>query len=124
MKWLATFATFGLGTLATPAHAQQTIADLVEQTNENALGPMADLVLNVAWVSGVGAILFAGFMLFKSGRGHHHEQLNFGKLVGLVVAGTLLIAFPASVGVGPASIFGGEPDTASIGGELRSLGGN
>ena len=121
MKRLTFALATGFGTLATPALAQQTVADLVEQTNENALGPMADLVLNVAWVAGVGAILFAGFMLFKSGRGHH-EQLNFGKLVGLVIAGTLLIAFPASVGVGPASIFGGEPDTASIGGELRSLG--
>lgn len=111
----------GAALVATPVLAQQTFGDLVSSSQENALGPAADLVLNVAWVAGILMLLFAAFKLFKSGRGHHGEGMQGGAMLGLVVGGAMLVAFPAFVGVGPASIFGGEADTASTDGQLRSL---
>lgn len=105
---------------ASPAFAQTTFGDVVSNANDNALGPAADLVLNAAWVVGLLMLMIAAVAFFRSGR-QHGQGLEGGKIGALVVGGALLIAFPTYVGVGPASFFGGDADTASIGGELRSL---
>lgn len=116
------FLAAGAVLIAGPAFAQQTVGDLVTSTNDNALGPVADLLLNVAWVAGLGFVLFGIFSLWRNGRAHHGEGMQAGKLVAMFIGGAALIAFPATVGVGPASIFGGDAETSAIGGQLRSLG--
>lgn len=106
--------------IASPV-AAQTFGDLVSNTQENVVGPGADLVLNIAWISGLIMLLVAAFAFFKSGR-QHGQGLEGGKIVALLAGGAMLVAFPTYVGVGPASIFGADGDTSSSAGQLRSLG--
>lgn len=112
--------TGGAVLTAVPAFAQTTFGDIVSNANENALGPGSDLVLNAAWVVGLLMLMIAAVSFFRSGR-QHGQGLEGGKIAALVVGGALLVAFPTWVGVGPASFFGGDADTASIGGQMRSL---
>lgn len=110
--------------VAAPAFAQsQTFGDVVGLTQTNALGPMGDLVGNVAFVVGVATLLFGIFKLVKSGRGHHGEGMAAGAMFALFIGGAALVAFPSFVGVGPASIFGTDAQTSSYNGQLRSIGG-
>lgn len=112
----------GAALVAGPALAQTaTFGDVTTNTITNMLGPMSDLILNVAWVIGLAMIMFAIFKLFKAGRGHHGEPVNGGAIAALGLGGALLVAFPSSVGIGPASIFGADANTGSINGQMRSI---
>ena len=96
-------------------------ADIVTTAEGGALGPMVDLVGNLAWVLGLAMAANGIWRLRRFGVPSHLRRSRASYSFFLFVGAACLIAFPSFVGIGPASVFGTDATTAEIGGELRSL---
>ena len=118
-------SSLALAATSTAAMAQSSNGGFGEVANtvrEGFLGPLGDFLGAAGLILGIGSIIMAGMTIYKMRSGHHADPNASPARVGtFLLAGALLLALPATMGTGVATLFGGTDNTASIDGSLRAV---
>ena len=115
--------SLALAATSTAAMAQDGgFGEVANTVREGFLGPLGDFLGAAGLILGIGSIIMAGMTIYKMRSGHHADPNASPARVGtFLLAGALLLALPATMGTGVATLFGGTDNTASIDGSLRSV---
>lgn len=124
MRTAKLFASaLALGGMATMAHAASDtgFGGVADTVRTGLLGPIGDLLGAAGLILGIGSLVMAGVTIFRM-KSHHGDPNATPATVGrYMIAGILLLALPATMGTGVATLFGSGADTASIDGTLQSV---
>lgn len=111
----------GLGLSATTAMAQDNLGDIAESLATQT-GNIADLVSIVAFVLGVGMAI-AGFMKFRQNAQNPNDpSAKVSTAFILIFVGAGLVAIPAALGSGIATVFGDGAEQTDATTGFRAVG--
>jgi len=97
------------------------IGDIATKLRVDTIGPVADLIGSLSFVSGILALIVGIYTLMRHRDNPHDPHNSVGKAIVSFLVGACLIGIPSYAGVGVATLFGAGADVSSVDGTLRTI---